>query len=194
MNVTAIPRWNDQGVLPPVNPVDPASIDRSPYWVSLPALIRRFATSPQRRAILAGFLRYRADLHALGLTQGFQWLDGSFLEDVERLENQPPNDLDVVTFFDLPREVSPESLYDRNKEIFHHDSSKRMYHVDGYFVQLLVDDFGDVDDIIDQTTYWYSMWSHRRNQMWKGFLKIDLAPVEDEDSLLAFDDTGEGQP
>ena len=27
--------------------------------------------------------------------------------------------------------------------------------------------------------YWYSMWSHRRNQAWKGYLQVELSPSED---------------
>lgn len=26
---------------------------------------------------------------------------------------------------------------------------------------------------------WYSVWSHRRSQLWKGFVQVDLAPAED---------------
>lgn len=35
--------------------------------------------------MLDGLLRKRAALHAAGLIQGFQWLDGSFLEHVENI-------------------------------------------------------------------------------------------------------------
>jgi hypothetical protein len=31
--------------------------------------------------------------------------------------------------------------------------------------------------------YWYSMWSHRRDGMWKGFVQIDLSPSEDTPAL-----------
>jgi hypothetical protein len=32
------------------------------------------------------------------LNQGFQWLDGSFAEQIELLEGRPPKDIDVVSF------------------------------------------------------------------------------------------------
>ena len=42
--------------------------------------------------LLQGFLNYRKKLHELGLVQGVQWLDGSFVENIEVLESRAPND------------------------------------------------------------------------------------------------------
>jgi len=80
MSRAGIPDWNAQGVIPPIDVNDPASLARSPYQVALTDLILKFATSPERREILDGLLRFRASLHNLGLTSGFQWINGSFLE------------------------------------------------------------------------------------------------------------------
>ncbi len=33
---------------------------------------------------------------------------------------------------------------------------------------------------VKQISYWYSMWSHRRNGQWKGFLQIGLSPDADD--------------
>jgi len=74
---------------------------RSPYVVGLLDVVERFATTPERIRILDGLLRFRADLHQTGIVSGFQWLDGSFMEQVEILEHRPPRDLDVVNFLDL---------------------------------------------------------------------------------------------
>ena len=30
--------------------------------------------------------------------------------------------------------------------------------------------------------YWYSMWSHRRDGSWKGFLQLDLHQARDADA------------
>src|SRR5690606_3212200 len=97
------------GVLPPVNPDNPTGPDRSPYQVSLVDLVLRFGTSPKRREILDGLLRFREQLHNLGLVTGFQWLDGSFLEEVELLEQRPPHDIDVVTFVEPPAEFAVDA-------------------------------------------------------------------------------------
>lgn len=98
MTTVAIPEWNTLGLLPPTDPADPTSAERSPYPVALLDVILRFAISPERCKVLKGFLDYRAALHGMGLVSGFQWLDGSFTEQVETLERRPPKDIDVVTF------------------------------------------------------------------------------------------------
>ena len=134
----------------------------------------RFSPSPNRRTILTGFLEYRAALHNMGITDGFQWLDGSFLEDVETLEHRPPGDIDVVTFLRTPAGFvpTPEQML-----ILEHDSTKRQFHVDSFFVEI---DKLPPETVVSQSAYWYSMWSHRRNQAWKGYLQVDLAPDQDQ--------------
>lgn len=177
MNSIAIPSWTTEGLLPPVNSPDGTSADRSPYRVSLTDLVLRFSTSSKRQEILDGFLHYREELHVLGFIQGFQWLDGSFLEEVETLEGRPPNDVDVVTFYDLPQDQTQADLLKANADLFNHEKVKKQFLVDGYLVQRTGN---DIDGLIEYTTYWYSMWSHRRNQVWRGYLQVDLSPGEDE--------------
>jgi hypothetical protein len=60
-------------------------------------VVLRFGNSPERIAILDGLLSYRLALTTAGMVDGFQWLDGSFTEDVETLQRRSPNDIDVVT-------------------------------------------------------------------------------------------------
>lgn len=176
MNTAVIPDWTPQGVLPPINSVSPTSTDRSPYVVSLTDVVMRFATSPERIRILTGLLDYRAALHTIGMNSGFQWLDGSFLEEVETLENRSPRDIDVVTFFHRPIGMLQQDLFHANPQLFDLSQVKTSYHVDGYIQELKGD---SPEALVEKATYWYSMWSHRRDQLWKGFLQIDLAPVED---------------
>ena len=107
-----IPDWNSQGVLPPIRPgAGGDSTERAPYRVSLQQLVERFAISPARAATLRGFLDYRAALHAAGVIVGFQWVDGSFVENIEALEGRQPNDVDVMTFYTVP-EASHDNLFD----------------------------------------------------------------------------------
>lgn len=110
MSTVAIPAWTANGVLPPINVLQRESVDRSPYAVSLLDYVLRFSSTPERQAIMGQFLRYRAALHSEGLVQGFQWLDGSFMENVEVTEGRAPNDLDVVTFYRLPPGTSQQRL------------------------------------------------------------------------------------
>lgn len=179
-----IPAWNAQGVIPPIDVADPTSASRSPYMVRLSDLVQRFGVTAERLTILQGLLLYRDALHAVGLTQGFQWLDGSFLEDVEMLEGRPPNDIDIVTFFRLPSGVTEMSILQRSSELFPMSGSdrqtmKQRFHVDAYYENL-----GALSEgIVERTTYWYSMWSHRRSGIWKGYLQIDLASDEDAGAL-----------
>lgn len=175
MSPVAIPAWTAEGVLPPINAAQPVSPERSPYVVSLTDYVLRFADTPDRCAVLDGLLRYRGALQALGLVSGFQWLDGSFLEHVEQLEGRPPNDVDVVTFYRLPSSTSQAQLASAAGALLVHRSVKSTYRVDGYLVHLGM----DPERLTRQSAYWYSVWSHRRNQLWKGFVQINLAPSED---------------
>jgi len=129
-----------------------------------------------RLAILMGLLAYRKALHELGLVRGFQWLDGSFLENIEALETRAPRDIDVVTFYFMPEGQTQRSLVASSGSLLEPATAKAQFHVDAYFVQL---DTNQPDSLVEMSTYWYSMWSHRRNGQWKGFLQVDLAPVED---------------
>ena len=176
MSIAAIPNWNSSGVLPPINPASPASADRSPYEIAITDLVLHFNTSAERQTILAGFLDYRQALHGIGIERGFQWLNGSFLENVESTENRPPRDIDVVTFFHLPSGQTQRSLVQQYRALFVPRETKNSYRVDAYFVQL---DAGSPEPLVSQSTYWYSMWSHRRNGEWKGYLRVDLSPTND---------------
>ena len=135
----------------------------------------RFSDTVERRTVLDGLLRYRAALHGSGVVQGFQWLDGSFLEHVEVTEGRAPNDVDVVTFYRLPFGLSQAQLAAKAGAFLDHASVKAAFRVDGYIVHLGM----DAERLTRQSAYWYSVWSHRRNQLWKGFVQVDLAPAED---------------
>ena len=178
MSVVAIPDWNSLGLLPPVDPASPpTSRTRSPYLVSLKDVVMRFATTSERESVLQGFLNYRAALHALGLVAGFQWLDGSFMEDVETLEQRAPKDIDVVSFVHTPAEFRLDAAA---LQVLDHDSAKASFKVDAYFVEL---NRLPPDQLTTESAYWYSLLAHRRNHIWKGFLQINLAPSEDADAL-----------
>lgn len=173
MPTVAIPNWTNRGVLPPVNALQATSAERSPYKVKLLDVVMRFGTSTERCQILKGFLDYRAALHSMTLTQGFQWLDGSFSENIELLERRAPKDIDVVSFIHTPAGFPAMPM---DPDVLDHDHAKATYLVDSYFVEI---NLLPPDNLVRQSTYWYSMWSHRRTQEWKGYLEIDLSPAED---------------
>jgi hypothetical protein len=98
-----IPAYNHSHVLPPFVGVDPTVRQGvSPYETTLSDLVDRFSTSPERAAILWGLLDYRAILNPLGIVSGYQWLSGSFTENIEALQARPPGDVDVVTVAHRP--------------------------------------------------------------------------------------------
>jgi hypothetical protein len=173
MSLVTLPNWTANGVLPPNNSMSPTSSDRSPYRVCLSDFILRFSTSTKRNKILDGYLRFRSDLHALGLNDGFQWVNGSFLEDIERTASRDPNDIDVVTFF--RSEQTQEALLRKNPALF--NQPKTAYLVDSYLFELSK---ATPERIVANSAYWYSVWSHNRSGEWKGYVEIDLKPQEDQ--------------
>ena len=167
-------------MMPANNPVDPVSGDRSPYAASLAGLVARFGHTQSRRLLLAGLLDFRAELHKAGLSQGFQWIDGSFLENIEQSpEGRPPDDIDVVTFFYIPDGHTVNTLANEFASLFDGDNVKETYSVDAYFAQL---DEVTSEEIIREATYWYSLWSHTRDGRWKGYLQVSLSGEGDDDA------------
>ena len=155
--------------MPPIRPgAGSTSADRAPYRVSLLEFVERFAVSPTRASILQGFLNYRAALHAAGIIVGFQWIGGSFVEEIETLEGRAPNDMDVVTFCAAPT--------DDYTHLFTPDITKEAFRIDA---QLCRTDLPFTSDRVRWITYWYSLLAHRRSQLWKGFAEVDLNPFED---------------
>ncbi len=173
-----IPDWNISAVLPPVRPGALGhSPDRSPYVASFSQVVERFATSAERIRIFQGLLAYRAALKSRGISSGFQWLDGSFLEQKEAIQAAPPNDVDVVTFFPLPPAVDQAAFAGQVADLFDPTQTKVTFRVDAYpFV--LGQSLGAAE--VRRISYWYSMWSHRRNGLWKGFVQVDISPDEDQ--------------
>ena len=175
----SIPEWSSDGILPPINVVSSISPDRSPYVISLPDFVRRFGGTPHRRDRIRGFLQFRSELHKIGLVNGFQWINGSFLENIEEIEKREPNDIDVVTFYYSPDGETQHSLYQSNPALFTPTKTKIEYMVDAYSMPL---DYSP-DILVKQSAYWYSMWSHRRDGLWKGFVQIDLCDNDDGEAM-----------
>ena len=81
MTPSILPAWDASGMLPPIMPgVSDGSPARSPYSIDVCRFVERFATTPERKDILQGFLQYRSLLYEQAITEGFQWVDGGFLE------------------------------------------------------------------------------------------------------------------
>lgn len=178
-----IPAFDLSNVLPPFVGAD--ATDRSlmsPYRATMVEVIQRFSTSSARKEILDGLLRYRGALRAAGLGTGFQWLDGSFVEDIETLASRPPGDVDVVTFFRRPVPNAQWQTWSMaNRQLFMPSLTKTTYKCDAYGVDL----DGLPESIVDQTRYWFGLFSHQRgiNRLWKGMVQVQLDATDDASAL-----------
>ncbi|GKT25580.1 hypothetical protein [Acidovorax sp. SUPP3334] len=150
------------------------SAHSSPYVVTTAEFVQRFATNAVRCTIVDGFMRYRAELRVLGFVQGFQWLDGSFVEDVESREGREPRDMDIVTFAHPPAGMSNAQIRDMMRsrpELFDQDQCKAVFRCDTALVNLST----SPEWLVTQTRYWYGLYSHRRGDaLWKGILQLPL--------------------
>ncbi|MCB9598366.1 MAG: hypothetical protein H6719_36970 [Sandaracinaceae bacterium] len=176
-----IPDWNAQGVIPPIAPGEPRNSGRrAPYLASLRQVVDRYGTTPERRKILRGLIDYRRALAAAGLPDGFQWLNGSFMEDVEASRARPPADIDVVSFVPLGNGANQQNLLTNHPDVFDPDRAKAKFHVDAYFRSL---DDALSDRSVRAIAYWYSMWAHRRDdQLWKGFVEVAMSDIDDAEA------------
>jgi len=180
-----IPPWNSTAVLPPIGPGQSGNtLHRSPYAVEMEAVVRRFGTTPDRRRILRGLIEYRRELSRLSIEEGFQWIDGSFVEDKEAKFGTSPNDVDVVTFYHLSDGITQEMIRLKNPAIFENNHTKSRFFVDGY-TQQIGEKFSQDD--IRKVTYWYSMWSHTRDGNWKGFVQVKLSAEDDNLASVLLD-------
>jgi hypothetical protein len=150
----------------------------APYDCSIHEFCAHFGWSASRRSLLFGLLDLRSELRRLGLLNGVQWLNGSFTEHVEKSENREPRDIDVLTIFHRPASASTDAeigaLVENNPRIFDPRQSKMWYGCDHYAFDLSP---LSADEIVQRACYWNSLFTHRRNGAWKGFIRL---PPEDE--------------
>jgi hypothetical protein len=143
------------------------------------AVVSRFGTSAERAEILNGLLDYREALRAIGLGNGYQWLGGSFVEDVEANRSRPPKDIDLVTISYRPPIDSNawEQVVHANSGLFNPMVTSQMYKCDAYFVDLNI----PPHLIVSDTTYWFGLFSHQRDtSLWKGMLRVPLLSDDDQ--------------
>ena len=175
-NFDSIPDWDYDGILPAINWSDPTSLERSPYTISIIDLVMYLGKTEARRRLLEGLLDFRAALYQAGLVEGFQWIDGSFVENVEERESRSPEDIDLVIFFYIPEGYTGETLLRDFPALFDNSSLKNNYSVDAYFMPL---NQVPPKEVINHSVYWYGLWSHTRDGRWKGYLEVDLAGADD---------------
>jgi hypothetical protein len=194
----SIPDFADHGGLPPFingHPTIPNA--RSPFEATMQELVNRFCTTNDRAKLLKGLNEYRKHLYSGGFVVGSQWIDGSFVENIEKISQRSPNDIDIVTLYHRPikYKINPHSWsadypnHLRNR-FFDTHSMKQVYHCDTYDIDL---DAGP-KSIVRNSTYWFGLFSDMRgNGVKKGIVEIPLAsdPMEfsaiDQAILSRFD-------
>lgn len=178
-----IPAFNHSHVLPPFLGERLTGAESSPYITSALELTHRLGGTPERRAILAGLFDYRAALRALGFEQGFQWLDGSFVENIEAHQARAPNDIDLVSFVHAPSSLSAaqtQVLMDAHPDVFNKEQCKVRYRCDAMIVNLSK----KPEKLVNDVRYWYGLFAYRRgDHVWKGMLQLPM--VSDDDQARA---------
>lgn len=151
----------------------------SPYPCTSLELCSKLGRTPERQTILRGFFELRDVLRRYGVT-GFQWMDGSFTENVEENKKRPksPGDIDIVTFFHPPASW-PSPIPADLKILNSRNDTKARFHVDHILIPLN----SAPERLIDETRYWFGLFSHRReDDVWKGMLQLSLDTAA-EDAL-----------
>ncbi len=97
-----IPALNDDGLLPTFHR-DPKISDRSPFQATMREIVEAFGYTDHRRNLLRSLLEYRSTLAEHGFTSGLQFINGSFVQNVEDLENRYPRDIDLFSVLSVPK-------------------------------------------------------------------------------------------
>lgn len=177
-----IPRNSHDGVLPPFvpegSPQDHAAV--APYNADLMEVAQRYSTSEPRMEILRGLVAYRNALRAAGIEIGFQWIDGSFVEDCESIRGRAPSDVDIITFSTRPKELHDQEGWNQfvqsRPDLFDPYTTKKKYKCDAYFVDLM----SDPVLIVKLTRYFFGLFSHQRDTyLWKGMIEVPLSGPDD---------------
>ena len=187
-----IPAFNSAGIIPPYLTAA-GSGNRSPYQSDLIELTRRFGFSPERRRILRGLIRYRTALAIGGFTAGFQLIDGSFSEDCEKLRHRPPNDIDILSYLEMPAHYAADiDLYRAEAVPFlmadmMGTSAKATYSVDAY---LVVNPPGmSLREFFHIFAHFTLLFSHQKQtDVWKGAISIPLNAAHDAAALQVLDE------
>jgi hypothetical protein len=122
---------------------------------------------------LGGLLDLREAFRTIGITDGFQWINGSFVEDTETNRFRPPDDIDVVTLANRPDPdpVAWRHLVRTNIKLFDPDLTKASFGCDAYFIDLLKKS----DIVVADVTYFFGLFSHQRNTgTWNGMVRVPL--------------------
>jgi len=180
--MSLIPEFNASGVLPPFVGENPTAYGGvSPYVCHMTELMARFAHTPERHEMFRGLLGYRRALTTAGIVQGYQFVDGSFVEDCEQIRGRAPADIDLITFAYLPASTAEEkrAMITAHPSIFDPDAAKDAHKCHAFFQDLVIPGHA----LVKPTCYWFGLFSHQRvTNLWKGMLVV---PLQSDDEAVA---------
>ena len=172
--------WNEDGLLPVEFNTASGETLRSPYRLTLPQFAERYGGSDGRLALLSSLLEYRAGLRGTGVVSWFQWVNGSFVEDVQQTRGREPEDIDLVTFYHLPDGRTADEFQEEHPVVFDWKTVERKWSLDSYCVPLNGD---SVEDLLTAFGYWDHWWSHTKHGVAKGFVRLEGLALEDEEVI-----------
>jgi hypothetical protein len=186
-----LPSFDLRGLLPPFAGDAASTADRSPYWVTMTEFASKMGTTPHRRQLIGNLISYRRMLTNEGYVGGIQFIDGSFVENVEIVANRPPTDIDVFSVLNAPAKYVADvaawqttGLPFWQNEIVDRDRNKQRFSLDTYAV-LFEERAAQPMNLINDIIYWYGLFSHQRETLaWKGFAGLAIDPVDDQAALL----------
>lgn len=179
-----VAEFNNWGLLPPYvgNPALPSAF--TPYAWTAEDLTKRMGFNATRKSLLSNLIEYRKELRNSGVT-GIQLIDGSFLEDSERLQGRPPGDIDIINLIHQDPKSMPTphvmNLLTNRSEL------KIKYQLDVMApIPLFFDNLGRPAVGLESFTYFFSLFSHCRDKhfgfpVWKGMVQLDLTSNSNED-------------
>lgn len=178
-----LPNFTLSGVLPPFHPELGPTADhihgRSPYVITPEELVAVFATTEERKSLLRDLFQYRQQLRELGFVHGQQWIDGSFVEDVELQRGRPPGDIDLLTFL-----VRPHGVEEQTAWAHFLDQHFPVMEGNGLGPHCFFDLSLPPVVVVRQSVFWFGLFSHQRETaLWKGIVQIDIGA--DDNAAIA---------
>lgn len=102
------------------------------------------------------------------------------MEDIETIEGRAPGDVDVVTFCYRPAATADDAAWQAllaaNSGLVDPNQVRSSFKCHAFFVDLNI----LPASIVDQTRYWFGLFSHRRGGLWKGMLQVRLNVSTDD--------------
>ena len=142
----------------------------------------------ERKQLLRNLITYRQLLHSDGYLQGFQFINGSFVEDVETMQSRAPRDIDIVSFLAVPDKYvtgrvpwNPNGLAFWKAQVAGRIENKRRFSLDTYAYLSPTVTYRDI-------TYWHGLFSQQRDTFdWKGYIVVFLDAAADQVALTTME-------